>query len=194
MYSLDNYILHFSNTFILNWKIGWTLMNIFTDTLFICTKCLPKNIYMINTRRRADCIVISSVSMIPCTWFHCSKQLSRRLAFYFNDFAFSFLEKSCILIGSCKFFMNCWCYGNKFFFWNNQIFFCSWCVTTLTLSSLEQQNVLATYVAWLWGTWIHYIWSQICVTKCFYLINLPILIQITTDETGPLSKPFDGRA
>lgn len=70
-------------------------------------KHLLKRLYMMNTEGGADCRVISSVSMIPCIWFHCGKQLSKRLAFYFNDFAFFFWKNVlCISIGSYKFFLN----------------------------------------------------------------------------------------
>ena len=49
-------------------------------------------------------MVISSVSMKPCIWFHCSK-LSRRHTFYFNDLFIFFLKSLlCISIGSYKFF------------------------------------------------------------------------------------------
>ena len=52
-------------------------------------------------------MVISSILMKPCIWFHHSKQLSRRLAFYFNDFAYFFLKSLlCISIGGYKFFLN----------------------------------------------------------------------------------------
>lgn len=52
-------------------------------------------------------MVISSVSMIPCIWFHCGKQLSRRFAFYFNDFAYFFWKNLLyISVGGYKFFLN----------------------------------------------------------------------------------------
>lgn len=61
---------------------------------------------MINTWEGTDCMVMSSVSMSTCIRFHCDKQLSRRLAFYFKDFYLLWKNLLCISIDSYKFFLS----------------------------------------------------------------------------------------
>ena len=166
-------------------------MNIFTDH-YTCTNA-SQSLYVINSGGGADCMVISSVSMKPCIWFHCSKQLSRRHTFYFNDLFIFFLKSLlCISISGYNFF---------------DAMATSFSSETIKPYFAHDADVTAlTHFSWIAKCFGHiccldlrhenslHLITNLCNKKCFDLLNHPIPIQITINHISPPSELFDCRA